>query len=1136
MKSHFITLLLTTLVLLSIVSQSSAKEWFVTRTGSDQNDGSSLATAFATIQLGINKLEPGDTLTIGPGEYTQTAFRKNLGSLDKETLIQAQIPGTVLIRGDVNLPPVTKVEGYRFVYVTDCDQPVNAVNEIDTLTVLDKAPIIAELDAAPGRFYHDAKNKKLYISAANWYPATNSHYSASVVNLDGLYFLAPKFLTIAGLAFTGFNSTTPDRYVPPYRARFTGAETVWGVLMGDPQSCVIRTCTAYLNGGGIGIEHGAKPETVGQNGNLIDRCVAYGNYSQLSSYLASPIGIYSTNADEIRSCYSYNNRGMGARFYIQAHSPGKMTGTIAWGNTIGRSPADIHIKSDPKILVHECVAMSFAQVQNVTHSIIPLGQDVHHEVEFADNNIFLKEENKPPLDLDANFADPANMDFSLQADSKLRGTAAGGKDPGPNQYAAYVFYVGPQGDDKADGLSVKQAFKTLARATKNLQPGETLYILPGKYDEDLTLTRVGVGFTDATTHIRARGLGEVRITGSVTIERKMLIDLRRLVFTGDVTVKDSGYVFFSQCRFLSKGTGLKLVSSEAIEIRHCDFAFFSKAGLTLKESSRVFLSSNLFDNIKSPAVRRDSESSIDYSDYNSYSNADRAWEIDDTLASLKQLQNTQDIYSQQIVANIKPGYGPERAEKPMRLDAAGALGKPVGTYRDLPRQADLALIQGPVVHSVSATTANIEWITSLPTNAQLAWGDTPECTNTGTLTYDYLGSYSLTGLTPGKTYYFKLSSASESTVANKAPTAAPLTFDAKPISFTTLKTNAGPVTYYVAPDGDDTNPGTSRDKALRNVQRAADLVNAGDTVLIAAGKYTERVRIRATGDANAPITFRNITGEKVIFDGAGRSLGNTFVVVGKSDLKFDGFYIVETGMVGQCGEFFLMQAKNIEITRIFADGRGNYPAPFSTITKSENVLIKNTVNINRMGSAITVNRSPNVRVENTVFANPMIYTHVIDNTADQKVTFRNNIFTDMLHKKAIQNFPTAEVEDFRALTYDNNAFHIICFPPEKRVMLADVDHVKHQQKQALTIPEYNEKVAPTNSIFTDSQFAGVVAMLSKGVKPMNFPPDMLMDPPTKLDFNSYFTTNPELINRGIGLDPKVFTEFNFAPTDSPEKK
>jgi hypothetical protein len=1134
MKSHLATLLICTLLTLSVVTQqATAKEWFVTRTGSDQNDGASIANAFATIQQGISKLEPGDILTIGPGEYTQTAFRKNFGSLDKETLIRAQIPGTVLIRGDIKLPPVTKVEGYRFIYVTDCDQPVNAVNELDTLTVLDKAPIIAELDAGPGRFYHDAKNKKLYISATNFTPATAHHYSASVVNLDGLYFLAPKRLTIEGLSFTGFNSTTPDRYHPPYRTRFSGSETVWGLLMTDPQSCVIRNCTAYLNGGGLGIEHGPKPEAIGQNGNLIDRCVAYGNYSQLSSYLASPIGVYSTNNDEIRDCYSYLNRGMGARFYILAHSPGKMTGTIAWGNTIGRNPADIHIKSDPKILVDRSVAMSFAQVQNVTRSIIPRSQDGNHEITYADNNIFHSEENKTPLDLDANFADAVNMDFRLQADSKLRGTASEGKDPGPHQYAANVFFVSDKGDDKADGLSVKQAFKTLARATKNLKAGDTLYIISGKYDEKLTLTAKGTA--EQPISIRSRGIDKATITGTVKIDSSAFIDVQRLVFAGDVTVKKSSDVSFSQCGFYAKTIGLQLVSSPRAALRHNNFTTFSKAGLSLDQAEDVFLSSNRFNNSLAPAVRSDSKSSLRYSDYNGFAKAERAWEKAGDVMSLAQVQKVHDVYSRHIAIDEGPRPAVYRPEDHALLHTIGALGKTIGTYRDQPRREDLSLVQGPEVHSVSATTANIEWMTSLPTYAQFAWGETPECTNTGNLTYDYLGSYSLTGLTPGKTYYFRLTSINESAGQTVTPTTKPTLLRGEPISFTTLKTSAAPVTYYVAPDGNDTNPGTTREKALRNVQRAADLVNAGDTVLIAAGKYTERVRIRATGDTNAPITFRNITGEKVIFDGAGRSLGNTFVVLGKSDLKFDGFYTVETGMVGNYGEFYLMHAKNIDITRIFADGRGNYPATFSTIIKSENVLIKNTVNINRMGSAIYVNRSPNVRVENTVFANPMIASHVVDNTADQKVTFRNNIFTDMLAKKAAINAITGEIEDFRAMSYDNNSFLIITFPPDKRLMFGDVDHAKRQHKQLLTLPEYDAKIAPTNSIFADPQFAAVIEKLKAGVKPTEFPPDLLMDPPTKLDFNSYFTTNPELIQRGIGLDPKVFAEFNFTTSQSPGK-
>lgn len=62
-------------------------------------------------------------------------------------------------------------------------------------------------------------------------------------------------------------------------------------------------------------------------------------------------------------------------------------------------------------------------------------------------------------------------------------------------------------------------------------------------------------------------------------------------------------------------------------------------------------------------------------------------------------------------------------------------------------------------------------------------------------------------------------------------------------------------TYFVATNGSDANPGTAP-LPLRTIQRAADLMAAGDTALISPGNYSEYVRTRAHGTSNAPVRFR----------------------------------------------------------------------------------------------------------------------------------------------------------------------------------------------------------------------------------------------------------------------------------------
>lgn len=100
--------------------------------------------------------------------------------------------------------------------------------------------------------------------------------------------------------------------------------------------------------------------------------------------------------------------------------------------------------------------------------------------------------------------------------------------------------------------------------------------------------------------------------------------------------------------------------------------------------------------------------------------------------------------------------------------------------------------------------------------------------------------------------------------------------------------------YYVAPDGDDTNPGTLA-QPWRSLQHAADTVGAGDTVLARGGVYSETVSINVSGsEAGGYITFQSYPGETAILDGHGFAspTGDIgFSISNQSYLILDGFEI-----------------------------------------------------------------------------------------------------------------------------------------------------------------------------------------------------------------------------------------------------
>lgn len=100
-------------------------------------------------------------------------------------------------------------------------------------------------------------------------------------------------------------------------------------------------------------------------------------------------------------------------------------------------------------------------------------------------------------------------------------------------------------------------------------------------------------------------------------------------------------------------------------------------------------------------------------------------------------------------------------------------------------------------------------------------------------------------------------------------------------------------TRYVAPTGDDTNPGTEA-APWATLQHAADEVAAGDEVLVADGDYVTVV-VETSGTEAAPIVFR-AAGEAAhvgpeVPDGDG-------IVVRASWATFDGFHVASTGQHG----------------------------------------------------------------------------------------------------------------------------------------------------------------------------------------------------------------------------------------------
>ncbi|WP_409348223.1 choice-of-anchor Q domain-containing protein [Paenibacillus gyeongsangnamensis] len=100
--------------------------------------------------------------------------------------------------------------------------------------------------------------------------------------------------------------------------------------------------------------------------------------------------------------------------------------------------------------------------------------------------------------------------------------------------------------------------------------------------------------------------------------------------------------------------------------------------------------------------------------------------------------------------------------------------------------------------------------------------------------------------------------------------------------------------YYVSPNGNDGNLGTSVDAPFRTIQKAADVAGAGSTILVRGGIYNESVTVTNSGSSlNGYITFQNYAGETPVIDGTNLPASNTglFNIANKSYIRLQGFEI-----------------------------------------------------------------------------------------------------------------------------------------------------------------------------------------------------------------------------------------------------
>ena len=276
-------------------------EFFVSPDGSNGNSGISPDQPYKTLKRAADVMKPGDTMTLLPGEYRQ-GLEWDFEGGEAVTTIRAAIPGTAVLRGDIDAPVFAVSEHSPRIWQCAFPHIPQAVNERDTLSTYERMPSAAELEFAQGSWFYDENAKMLYVHTSDSASPQSHYLTISDRPAHGLLLngKSVRNINIEGLVITGFNANAPGG--PP------GHNAKWGVYMVAPKNCTVRNVTTFLNGGGIGFSRNS-------SGCVIENCRSYANQSPFFGSGGNIIVLTPSEKTAIRNCVSFDSRSAGIRFY-----------------------------------------------------------------------------------------------------------------------------------------------------------------------------------------------------------------------------------------------------------------------------------------------------------------------------------------------------------------------------------------------------------------------------------------------------------------------------------------------------------------------------------------------------------------------------------------------------------------------------------------------------------------------------------------------------------------------------------------------------------------------------------------------------------------------------------------------------
>jgi hypothetical protein len=210
-----------------------------------------------------------------------------------------------------------------------------------------------------------------------------------------------------------------------------------------------------------------------------------------------------------------------------------------------------------------------------------------------------------------------------------------------------------------------------------------------------------------------------------------------------------------------------------------------------------------------------------------------------------------------------------------------------------------------------------------------------------------------------------------------------------------LPGEASAATYYMSPSGSDSNSGTIS-SPWKTLQKANSVLRAGDTLYVRGGTYSGSGNVSvswtASGASGSPVTIRNYSTEKPVFDGNGA----TWLIISGStalrDLVFDGLEIMD--FLGNA--FRLYYGTNITIKNCYIHDLKTYQSGAIYFGGKSDGSVSNVIvekcRLERIGANGTRGTYTN--------GDHMIY--IASYTSN--ITIRNNFFKDCYSGAAVHMY------------------------------------------------------------------------------------------------------------------------------------